>query len=110
MQGGLADPDVRSELARQSTRDHDLPPILQKQPPARLMSGLDGKAFLKDIDTKFDGQDKLINHLMTQIGQLDVKVQSLERNNAQLGNEAREKEIKMQSSFKLANDESSFGL
>ena len=43
------------------------------------MPGLDGKAFLFDIDNKFDGQDKLINHLMNTVNQMDVKISSLTR-------------------------------
>lgn len=45
-----------------------LPPLDRKAPAAISTpfptGGLDGKAFLMDIDNKFETQDKLINYLV----------------------------------------------
>jgi hypothetical protein len=76
----------------------------------RISSGLDGKAFLMDIDNKFDNQDKLINHLIEQINSMSVKVDSVNRNQKMIQDTERDARMKIESNFKMNSDESNFSL
>ena len=63
-----------------------------------------------DIDNKFEGQDKLMNQLFSQLTKMEVEVSSLQRQNETLGMENKESQRNIQSSVKMANDESNYGL
>ena len=49
-----------------------------------------------------------MNHLMSQLNALDVKLASITRANTQLSSEQREGQMKLKSDMKYAADESNF--
>lgn len=44
---------------------------LQPERSQKVMSGFDGKALLRDLDFKFENQDKLLNYMMQQIQSME---------------------------------------
>jgi hypothetical protein len=61
-----------------------------------------------DIDTKFEGQDKMINHLLNQLNSVTVKLDSIHRNQRTLQESERDARMKLESNLKLNADESNF--
>lgn len=76
----------------------------------KVASGLDGKAFLMDIDNKFETQDKLINHLLNQVNSVQVKLDSVNRTQRMQQDNEREARMKLESSLKVNSDESNFSV
>lgn len=74
----------------------------------KISSGLDGKAFLMDIDNKFDGHDRMISHLLDQLNTLQVKLDSVQRQQKQIQSSERDARMKIESNLKLNSDETNF--
>ena len=80
---------VRSTASRRSEsyRSNNInapinyPPSIKAadQRAKRITSAMDGKAFLMDIDNKFEGQDQTISRLINQLNSIQVKVESVQR-------------------------------
>ena len=90
----------------------NFPPSIKAadQRAERVTSNLDGKAFLMDIDNKFEGQDKMISTLINQLNSLQVKFDSINRNQKLLQNSERDARMKLESNLKLNADESNFSV
>jgi hypothetical protein len=101
-----------SRISVPFNQPRNFPPSIQAadQRAERINNGLDGKSFLMDIDNKFDNQDKLISHLMNQLNSLQVKLDSVSRNQKMLQDNERDARMKLESNLKLNSDESNFSV
>jgi hypothetical protein len=103
---------MRSESRRANGLNGPInyPPSIKAadQRAEKVASSFDGKAFLMDIDTKFEGQDKMINHLLNQLNSVTVKLDSIHRNQRTLQESERDARMKLESNLKLNADESNF--
>ena len=64
-------------------------------------SGVDGKALLHDLDSKFESQDRMINYLISQLNSVDQTVQNLNRKAQQISDAEREARQKIEGTLKF---------
>lgn len=121
MKANIQDDDeisVRSTASRrtESIRSNNFngpinyPPSIKAadQRAQRITSAMDGKAFLMDIDNKFEGQDQMISRLINQLNSIQVKVESVQRGQKLIQDNERDARQRLESNFKMNADESNF--
>lgn len=95
--------DSRQPLraSRPQSQPRDTPPTSQK-------NGFDGKALLRDLDLKFEGQDKLLSFMMQQIKGLEEETTQGKRTNQNLEAAFRQDRGKVEQQLRQAGDNHNF--
>lgn len=103
---------MKSRKSNGGPPPYNYPPSIKKadERAERVTSSLDGKAFLMDIDNKFEGQDKVLSSLVNQINSLQVKFDSIQRNQKMLQESERDARLQLESNLKSNADESNFSV
>lgn len=111
---------IRSTASRHSESRVSAAPIKPiKYPPSiqaadrraqKVTGSLDGKAFLMDIDNKFDDQDKVLTTMMNQLNSLQVKLDSVTRTQKMLQDNERDARMKLEGELRINSDQSNFSL
>lgn len=76
----------------------------------KFNANVDGKALLHDLDQKFEGQDRMINYLISQINGLESNVQSLNRKAQVISDVERDARSKLENNFKYTHDQTHFSV